>query len=175
MSLPALGSGLFAMALALSCPVRAGADAVIRSNAMMATTIAEYFVEDGGITVELEIGGPDLLAFRNLLPDELHAKITPAEIAGEPRPLAERLHEFFERDFPIAIPGTPPLEGQILEMGPRTRVRRDSVSGEPLPGVEGETDVVLFARLAFPFDARPDELVFSALPGTQHRSVRRIA
>jgi hypothetical protein len=132
---------------------------------MMATTIAEYFVEDEGITLELEIGGPDLLAFRNLLPDELHAKITRAEIAGEPRPLAERLREFFERDFPIAIPGTPPLEGQILEMGPRTRVRRDPVSGDPLPAAEGEPDVVLFARLAFPLDARPDELVFSAPPG----------
>ncbi len=50
----------------------ARADAIIVSKAMTASTIAELFIEDGVIRVELEIGVKDLNALRNLLPDELY-------------------------------------------------------------------------------------------------------
>lgn len=45
------------------------ADAIVRSRAMFADTIAEYFVEDDHVRLELEIGSNDIGAFRNLLPD----------------------------------------------------------------------------------------------------------
>ena len=160
MSTKTLASLLFAVVLAIGTPLPAGADAVIRSNAMEATTIAEYFVEDGQITVELEIGGSDLPAFRNLMPDDIHDKI-----AGEPRPWPERLSEFFERDFAIAVPGAPPLVGRVLEMGPRPRVRRDPITGDPLPTDQGDPDLAVFARLVYPLDGQPEELIFSAPPG----------
>ena len=49
----------------------ASADALITNQSMFATTIAEYFIGQGQIRVELEIGMQDLPAFRNLMPDEI--------------------------------------------------------------------------------------------------------
>ena len=77
---------------------RTSADAIIRTQAMLASTIAEYFVEDGRIYVELEIGLPDLEAFRNLLPDDIYEKLGHA-----PVPLQQRLSRFFEQDLVIEI------------------------------------------------------------------------
>ena len=39
---------------------------------MPAGTIAEFFIEEGRIRVELEIGLENLPVFRNLLPDEIY-------------------------------------------------------------------------------------------------------
>ena len=51
------------------------ADAIVRTQAMFASTIAEYYVEEDRIRLELEIGAADLEAFRNLLPDEIYQKL----------------------------------------------------------------------------------------------------
>jgi hypothetical protein len=134
-------------------PLRAAADAIIRTQAMFASTIAEYFVEDGRVLVDLEIGVPDLETFRNLLPDEILAKLGPA-----PEPLATRLERFFAEDLVIAGPDGP-LPGRLLEMGPRERLKRDPITGEPLPPAEGEEpEVVVFARLEYALAGRPETL-----------------
>ena len=57
--------------LALLLPTVGSADALVRSQAMFAETIAEIYVEEDELTVELEIGMADLPAFRNILPDAL--------------------------------------------------------------------------------------------------------
>ena len=76
---------LLGLALLLA-PARARPDALVWTQAMFATTIAEYFIEEGRVLVELEIGLDDLEAFRNLLPDEIYAKL-----GHPPAPLPERL------------------------------------------------------------------------------------
>ena len=68
----------------------ARADAIVRTQAMLASTIAEYYIGDAGVEVELEIGLSDLEAFRNLLPDDLYETL-----GHEPRPMSERLADFF--------------------------------------------------------------------------------
>ena len=89
---------------------RANADAFVRTNAMNSTTILELFIEDGSIRAELEIGLSDVRAFKNLLPDELYEKL------GEsPVPLADRLVEFFSRDFVIQTENGDPLPGMVKE------------------------------------------------------------
>ena len=50
----------------LLCVGTAMADAIMRSQAMFADTIAEYYVEDDHVRLELEIGTNDVAAFRNL-------------------------------------------------------------------------------------------------------------
>jgi hypothetical protein len=65
------------------------ADAIVRSRAMFADTIAEYFVEDDHVRLELEIGSGDVGAFRNLLPDALYQRLDFGDI-----PLANRLPKF---------------------------------------------------------------------------------
>jgi len=116
----------------------------MRSQAMFASTIAEYFVEQDRVRLELEIGLSDLDAFRNLLPDDLHEKLGHA-----PRPLSERLAEFFEENLVIATEDGTPLPGRPLAIESRTRVRRDEISGEPLRAEGEEEDTVLFVELEY--------------------------
>ena len=59
----------------LILPAAASADAFVRSQAMLATTILEAFVHSDRVTVDLEIGLSDLETFRNLLPDALYEKL----------------------------------------------------------------------------------------------------
>ena len=119
--------GILLLALAL-IGERAMADAIIRTQAMLASTIAEYYVEEEQIRLELEIGAADLQAFRNLLPDEIYQKL-----GHPPRAFAERLADFYTRGLVIRADDGEPLIGRIVEMEPRARIKRDEISGEPLP------------------------------------------
>ena len=145
-----------ALALILLPSLTAG-DAIVRSNAMQATTIVEFFIDEGRILVELEIGAVDVDAFRNLMPDGIHERMGHA-----PRPLAERLEEFFARDLPILGPNGTPLPGGVLKIGPGERVLRDRITGEPLPAKQGEQpETVVMASLVYPFEGQPETLTFS--------------
>jgi hypothetical protein len=138
----------------------ASADAIIRSQAMFADTIAEFFIEEDGVRVELEIGMNDIGSFRNLLPDPVHEGL---EFGT--RALVERLPEFFARDLAIVADGAV-LPGQLQEIGPRNRVIRDQVTGEVLPVMEEDAETVVQATLFYGFPTpQPRALVFS--PPTQ--------
>ncbi len=136
-------------------------DAMIRSQAMNASTIAEFFVTEQRVIADLEIGVADLEAFQLLLPDELYERM------GNPsRPWPERLERFFERVLAIAPDRGSALVGRVVEMRPRPRVRRDSITGEPLPAAEGEEpEAVVFARLEYPLLQPPVALHFAGPPG----------
>ena len=142
--------------VALLCSARLEADAIIRTQAMLATTIAEYYVEDERVRVELEIGLADLEAFRNLMPDGIYARM-----GHEPRPLAERAQSFFRDEF-LIFADAAQLPGRVLTMGPKERIRRDEITGEPLPAAEAEAETVVVAQLEFPFTDRPGSLTFAA-------------
>ena len=75
---------LFLVAFSLARPV--WADAVIAPQAMTATTIAEFFVGDGVIRVELEIGASHLPAFRD-------ARRSVERGAGSSRVLGGSVHD----------------------------------------------------------------------------------
>jgi hypothetical protein len=136
------------------------ADAIVVSQAMFADTIAEYFVEEDHVRVELEIGASDLDVFRNLLPDGIHQ-----QMGHPPRPIQERIVEFFERDLSILADGEL-LRGAVANMGPETRIQRDAVTGEPLPADDEEPEVVVAATLIYPFAQRPDSLTLGAPSAT---------
>ncbi|MEE8312042.1 MAG: hypothetical protein V3R77_07280 [Candidatus Binatia bacterium] len=136
---------------------QAHGDAIVRSQAMLASTIAEIFVEPGRVRVELEIGGADLQAFRRLLPDDVYEKL-----GNAPLPLASRLPEFFTQDLFIHGPDGKPLEGRLLAIGPRQRLARDDVSGEPLPVEPGREEMAVFAELEYRFEGQPAELLIGA-------------
>jgi hypothetical protein len=143
--------GLIFVLSGLLCATVARGDAVIQTRAMQASTIVEYFIDEDGVRVELEIGLQDLAAFRNLLPDAVYERL-----GNEPRPFAERLVDFFGRDFIVATDDGDPKLGRILAMEPRDRILRDEISGEPLPLAEGEEpETVIFAELFYPFQSKP--------------------
>ncbi len=132
------------------------ADAIVRSQAMFADTIAEYFVEDDYVRLELEIGSNDVDAFRNLLPDALYQQL---EFGNTP--FGERLGTFIREDMPVYV-GDARLAGTISSIGPGTRPLRDDITGEALPTPEDEAIVVIRATVIFPFDQRPDSLTLVA-------------
>jgi hypothetical protein len=156
-----LGSLLLTIFIALFVARPAYADAVILTQAMTASTIAELFVEKERVVVEFEIGISDLPAFELLLPDEIYERL-----GNPPRPWAERLDDFFADAFPIAVPGSPPLRGHIVEIQPRPRLRRDAITGEPMPTGEGEDEeTVIFVRLEYALETPPAAVAFGAPPG----------
>jgi len=143
------------------------ADAMVRTQAMSATTIAEIFVEDERILVELEIGQRDMPAFRNLLPDELVERL-----GLEPEPWAERLARFFAEDLVIRIGDGPPLVGRLVSIEIRERLPRDEISGENRARREDEPEeTVLFAQLELPLAGRPERLVIDGVRGPPVPSV----
>jgi hypothetical protein len=145
---------LVALGIVLMClPTLSNSDAIIRTQAMLATTIAEYFIEDNRVRLELEIGLEDIEGFRNLLPDAIYEKL-----GHEPRPLAERIRDFYTHDLAIRADGGNPMIGRVVEIGPRPRIVRDEISGEPLPIADDDQEVAIFAVIEYPFVTRPETL-----------------
>ncbi|MHC4757525.1 MAG: hypothetical protein ACYTE8_02605 [Planctomycetota bacterium] len=128
------------------------ADAVIVVKAMTADTITEIYVEQDRVRVELEVGMNDIQAFKNLLPDELYEKM-----GNKPLALKERLKKFVEEDF-IIMAVEEQLSGYISEIGPRSRIIRDEITGEPLPMPPGEGETTLFVICEFPFEGEPNSI-----------------
>jgi hypothetical protein len=151
--------------LAAALPARMTADAIVVSQAMFASTIAEFFVEEDHVRVELEIGVGDAAAFRNILPDALYE-----QLGFGSEPLRQRIGRLFSEDLAIRVDGEP-LEGRIQSMAPRARARRDAVTGEPLPASESEAEIVIAATLIYPFDALPEALTLAAPSGTGVASI----
>jgi hypothetical protein len=85
----ALPLPILAVVLACLAP-EIRADAIVRTQAMQATNIAEIHVDANSVRVELEIGLNDLESFANLLPDPLYERFF-----GESKPLQDRLKAFF--------------------------------------------------------------------------------
>ena len=148
---------IISAALVVCAVGHAGADAIVVTQAMTASTIAEVYVEDGRIRLEMEIGSSDLDSFRNLLPDSIYEKL-----GHPPAPLVERFERFFLEDLVFRLDDGAPLPGLLREMEGRERIRRDLVTGEPLPVAEDEGETVLFVVLEYPFRGRPKTLSIRA-------------
>jgi len=144
---------LIPLLIILLAPISVHADAIVVPQAMFASTIVEYFVEDDHVKVELEIGMQDLQAFRNILPHSIYARLGNPSAAVE-----DRLELFFGRDFAI-YDGNTALKGTVMKMGPGTRAKRDAITGEPL------------ASLLYPFETQPDSLTLSAPGATGMASI----
>jgi len=123
----------------LLCSTYASADALVRSQAMFADTIAEYYVEDDHVRLELEIGVDDVGSFRNLLPDDLYQQLDYGAT-----PLQERLSKFINDDMPVLADDSH-LVGRITSIGPATRPLRDAITGEVLPTPEDQAILVIRA------------------------------
>jgi hypothetical protein len=138
----------------------ARADAIMVTKAMSASTIAEIFIEHDHVKVELEIGFADIEAFRNLLPDEVLRKID-----KDAPPLTQRLPRLFSEDFTIRPDDGPPIAGVVRSMAWRKRIKRDIITGEPLPVAEGEGEMVFAATLIYPLKGHPKSLSFKPTIG----------
>ncbi len=153
----------FWLALAASTSTALG-DAIVVSQAMKASTIAEYFVDQDGVRLKMEIGPADLDAFRNLLPDSTYQKL-----GHEPRPLGERILEFFQRDWVIRADNGEPLLGRVVLIDSRRRLRRDDITGEPLAIQPKDAERVLYLELAYSWKDRPQSISLQPPLGKEGR------
>src|SRR5210317_1762664 len=88
------------IAVAGLLPVTASGDAIVRTQAMFATTIAELYVEPDVVRLELEIGLNDLGAFRSLLPDDIHEDMGFGSV-----PVPQRIQRFMTEEFRVIADG----------------------------------------------------------------------
>ena len=121
------------------------ADAIVVTRAMTASTIAEIFVQGDAVRVELEIGPADLPAFRNILPDALYQKLGHA-----PQPLSQRRKRFFADDWVVRADDGPPLSGEVKRLDLLPRVLRDEITGQPLPNIDAQEEIVVFVEIEYP-------------------------
>ena len=88
--------------LAIVSATVAHGDALVQSQAMKASNIAQYYIEDQQVRVELEIGLESLPAFRNLMPDGIYR-----EMGFGDDMIEQRLPRFFEQDLALLVDGEP--------------------------------------------------------------------
>jgi hypothetical protein len=143
---------LLSAVLFLSNPGRA--DYIVRTQAMFANTIAEFYITEGAVRVELEIGTQDVPAFRDLLPDDLYRKLGYGD-----QPLGQRLRKFYTEGLVISD-GSRALPAILERIEPAERVRRDEVSGEPIPGDQKQPETVILVTLRYALEGQPAKLFF---------------
>jgi hypothetical protein len=144
---------LFLFALVYHSPGHA--DAIVVNQAMKASTIIQYYVDEDGVWVELEIGIDSIEAFKNLLPDSIYQGF-----GYDDKPINERHREFFEQHLALYTSDNKPLAGELLNIGPSHRVLRDPINGTPLP-IQDDAPQVVRAKLVYRYenDTLPEELV----------------
>jgi len=136
-------------------------DALVVTKAMQATTVAEILVTEASVRVELEIGVADLLAFADLLPDELYAALDIGDT-----PLAERRPRFFREGLVVRDETGTMLAGRVESVVARRRLVRDEVTGEPLAMQSVDTKPVVFVTLVYDLPQRPTSLTFQTFSGS---------
>ena len=143
-------------------PTSAKADWINLSGAESAPNIAEIYINDDHVKIELEIFVNDLVTFDRLIPDSFF------EGSDIKRPaLAERMRLFSKEDFQIIDDKGRKLQGELKLIEPRFRKERPSLyagkinpyTGQRIPGPP-EDKRVLYAELFYPFKKKPTSLTF---------------
>jgi hypothetical protein len=138
----------------------AKADWINFSGAENALNIAEIYINDDHIKVNLEIFVNDIAIFHRLVPDDFFE----GKDIKRP-PLAERLRNFSNEDFQFVTGTGKKLQAQLKLVEPRMRKERPSpfagminpYTRQPIPGPP-EDRRVLYAELVYPFQSKPGSL-----------------
>lgn len=132
------------------------ADALIVNKSMKAPVIAEFFIDESGVTAELEIALESLAEFKDLLPDDVYQQLGFGDELQQ-----QREPRFFNQQLVLLDQSDAPLPAEVLSIGPSRKVLRDPVSGTPLP-VQDEALDVIRATVRYDFLAGqlPSQLVF---------------
>ena len=145
----------------LACPP-VNADWINLSGAQNAPNIAEIYINDDHVKIELEIFVNDLVAFDRLIPDEFFAgtKI-------KRPPLEERMRQFSNEDLQVIADNGQKLPAALKLIEPRFRKERPSpvrwkinpYTGQRIPGPPQDKRV-LYVELFYPFTQKPQSLTF---------------
>jgi hypothetical protein len=151
---------LLLIAFTLMTMSSAEADWINISGAQNAPNIAEIFINDDHVRIELEIFINDLVTFDRLLPDEFFAGTRIKRAT-----LDERLQQFSNEDLQVIADNGQKLQATLKLIEPRFRKERPSsvpwkinpYTGQPIPGPPKDKRV-LYAELIYPFTSKPQSL-----------------
>jgi len=143
-------------------PVRAVADWINLSGAESAPNIAEIYINEDHVKIELEIFVNDVVTFERLIPDSFLKNYDIKRPAH-----AERMRLFSNEDFQIIDDQGRRLQAELKLIEPRFRKERPSLyagkinpyTGLRIPGPP-EDKRVLYAELVYPFKLKPSSLTF---------------
>ncbi len=138
----------------------ANADWINLSGAQNAPNIAEIYINDDHVKVELEIFVKDLVKFDRLIPDEFFAGTRIKRGS-----LEERMQQFSNEDLQVIADNGLKLQANLKLIEPRFRKERPSpirskinpYTGQPIPGPPKDKRV-LYAELVYPFKEKPQSL-----------------
>jgi len=140
----------------------ANADWINLSGAQNAPNIAEIYINDDHVKIELEIFVKDIVTFDRLIPDEFF------QGTSVRRPsLPERMRQFSNEDLQIIADKKEKLQATLILAEPRFRQDRPSPYAwkinpftlQPIPGPPKDKRV-LYAELIYPFKKKPSSLTF---------------
>ena len=138
------------------------ADWINLTGAENARNIAEIYVEEDHVKIQLEVFVEDLSLFKELIPDQFFSN-TPVNRAGP----EERMKSFADQTFQMVTDSGEKLSARLDLVEPRMRVERPSpfagtinpYTGRIIPGAP-EDKRVLYAELIYPFQGQPQSLNF---------------
>jgi hypothetical protein len=138
----------------------ANADWINLSGAQNAPNIAEIYINEDHVKIELEIFVNDMVTFDRLIPD---AFFEGSDIKRPP--LADRIPRFSDEDFQIITDNGQKLQAKLKLAEPRFRKERPSPYAGKLnpytlqiiPGPPKDKRV-LYAELVYPFTKKPKSL-----------------
>lgn len=140
----------------LCCIPKLYADALVVNQSMHASSTIEFYIDDTGVTAELEIGMDALPVFKNLLPDSIYQ-----DLGYGNEPIEARHDIFFSQELALLPANKKPLTGKILAIGPSKKILRDIINGSPLPIQDDAPDIVRATlRYEFAPQSRPEQLKF---------------
>jgi hypothetical protein len=152
------------------------ADWINLSGAQSAANIAEIYVENDHVRLELEVFVNDIDKFIDLLPDEWFEQ---ANI--ESPPIQERMKRFSTSGFRVITGGQEQLTAQMKLVETRLRSERPNpfagttnpYTRQIIPGPP-EDKRVLYAELVYPFKSQPREITFVPPLGMGGKSMASI-
>ena len=139
------------------------ADWINLTGAETAPNIAEIYVMDDHVKVQLEVFVGDLETFAALVPDSWMTE------ADEQRPdLEQRMHEFATQTFSVLDEDGKPLPAELTLVEPRMRIDRQSpfagminpYTKQRIPDAPADKRVV-YAEIIYPFKGKPEQLQIS--------------
>ena len=143
----------------------ANADWINLSGAENAPNIAEIYINDDHIKIELEIFVDDIVTFDRLIPDGFFKGTT----IKRP-PLADRMRQFSNEDLQILTDKGRKLQANLKLVEPRFRKERPSpfagkINPYTLQRIPGppEDKRVFYAELVYPFAKKPASLTIIPL------------
>jgi len=121
------------------------ADALVINKAMQSPTIAQYYVNDKGVHLDLEVSEKNMQKFSELYPNSLRRLL-----ALEESPLKQRAKKFLGTKLSV-IADNQTLPGFIQSLRSGKKIQRDPITGEELPVQSDEAPSVLYISIEYPF------------------------